>query len=527
MPKNKLDKTKLRIEEANKLIENGDQTAARRMLERVVLEFRNSNSPTITNAKTKLNNLIKAAHRAGKCFYSGVVELLHLENQSKGIIAQLNQAYEYKDGNNIHNFCALMSSALKSMQKCRKSQTNLAIETRMIQLLNEFQNTGEAQFSADLSAKVLKATNSKTGVIFMAFEDDESKGMYLQRLREKGFHQLATTKEIMQQGDVALLQQFIDITDNVLDYDNNGFSPIHYLLMYADKFGKEFETALKILLEKGEIINRKTTSGLTALHILCSTHNQVADPVSLAKILINNGCSVNEESTAGITPLYFATASELALKNGVHIDLVKYLVDSGAHTDLNVTDSQGEKRLQKNRLFGCLVVQKNIPGLNALLQANAAVGINFQIPPELIRQLDAKNGVVISFFNGKLVDKRNPIFRGFKNSITNQEELGAAHLENKVSLDFIVQIETRIEKAKNPYISDVELTHSMTQLKEELTRANALIAERKQIEDRVKFILESEENIGEIPFLLKEYIAKLQPYKDEIAESSLPTLSRK
>lgn len=527
MPKSKLDKAKLRIDEANQLMENGDQTAARKILESIVIEFRNSNSPTITNAKTKLNNLIKAAHQAGKCFYSGVVELLHLENQNKGIIAQLNRAYDYKEENSIFTFCLQMKVALKVIHESRRSETNLAIESRMMQLLNEYQNTAQTQLSADLTAEVIKASNSNNGLIFTAFEDDKSKEMYLQRLHEKGFYRLTTVREIMQQGDILLLRQFIDIKDNVLNYDNDGFSPIHYLLVYADKFGKHFEIALKILLDKGEMINRKTIFGLTALHMLCMTPNQVADPVNLAKILLDNGCSVNEESTAGITPLCFATRSKHDSKDVVHTDLVKYLVDSGAHINLKVIDSQGEELVEKEGLFDYLIEERNIPGLNALLQANAALGITFQIPRELIRQLDAKDAVVISFFNGKFADKSDPVFRGFKNAITTEEELVDAYLNKKVSLDFVVQIQTRIEKIKDPSISDAELTRRMTQLKEHLTRGTAHIDEQNEIEGMVKFYL-AKNNTEEACLLVEKLIANMQAYAGEAPDrAGQPTLSRK
>lgn len=117
---------------------------------------------------------------------------------------------------------------------------------------------------------------------------------------------------------VAIEEGCVELVEILLEYgaDINSLlgeeTPLHVSVTKSNK------AVIKMLLQKGAIVNAKTKYEKTALHIAAEHAKYEA-----VKILLEYGADVNSKTDDGITPLHLAD-------KGHHLEIVKYLIQFGA-----------------------------------------------------------------------------------------------------------------------------------------------------------------------------------------------------
>lgn len=156
--------------------------------------------------------------------------------------------------------------------------------------------------------------------------------------------QASLVKSIRKQdmGQIRYLLQYG--TDVNFTFDEHLETPLHlsiyFLYLYNDRMHMNKEI-VKLLIEYGANVNAKNLTGMTPLHILCSTHSN--DTIIVAKLLIDNGADINtQEYVYRFTPLH------LAAKAG-NKKLINFLLDSGADKDIEANYSKKAEDMTNNQ----------------------------------------------------------------------------------------------------------------------------------------------------------------------------------
>ncbi|WP_218814551.1 ankyrin repeat domain-containing protein [Rickettsiella endosymbiont of Dermanyssus gallinae] len=136
--------------------------------------------------------------------------------------------------------------------------------------------------------------------------------------------------------------------------DKQGNTPLHY----ACKNGNE--AFVKLLLEKGTVIDIANGEGNTPLHYACENGNGTIVNLLLKKGV---GSSINSENDEGTTPLHYAC------KNGNGI-IVNLLLKNEATSSINNKDEKGNTPLH----YACKNGNETI--INLLLKNGAVLSIN-------------------------------------------------------------------------------------------------------------------------------------------------------
>jgi ankyrin repeat protein len=131
-----------------------------------------------------------------------------------------------------------------------------------------------------------------------------------------------------------------------------GESYIHFYI-------EEFNTLVRMLIEKGVELNRVDNLGKTALIIAFQNGRY-----QIAKALINNGADINIRDNDGKSALWYAVRNILSLRD---VDVIQMLLDRGA--DTNILDEDGSTLLMNT--YSYTVLQFLLTRPEIITQLNA------------------------------------------------------------------------------------------------------------------------------------------------------------
>lgn len=231
------------------------------------------------------------------------------------------------------------------------------------------------------------------------------------KLNGKGITLLETVEQILKTRNFGTIYLYLFTKytrANINALDNEGFAPIHHLFTTYHNAANFIQT-LNILINMGADLSCKDKNGRTLLHLmlqLAKTEPDNEDLFLAIAVLLKKGANPNAELNNGLTPMYFAALTG----NPMYVSL---LTNQDATVDL---------KGRRGGLFEMLAFKKDIASLNCLMQGDAAYGVQFTLPNELLMNLDAGSGVVLAFINGKFVDELRANLPGFQNAITSIEQ---------------------------------------------------------------------------------------------------------
>ena len=167
--------------------------------------------------------------------------------------------------------------------------------------------------------------------------------MNFNKLYESIF-QPASKREVEERKNMMEIEKFKDwMKENGIKYKEDSKGNLVDVVidnLYKDEdaylhFASQYNriNMVKLLLDKGADVNKKTEYGKTPLHYAC-----IGDNLDMAKFLIDNGADVNAKDDNGETSLHI-----ISKQYGSNTELIKLLIDNGA--DINSRDNKNRTPL--------------------------------------------------------------------------------------------------------------------------------------------------------------------------------------
>lgn len=313
-------------------------------------------------------------------------------------------------------------------------------------------------------------------MIFSPLPDDENfQAEFQAALSRRKMAMLKAFGEIVATGNLGmvmiyLLQQGREFINKI---DDQGYAPIHYLSVCC-KTLKDFIEVFSLLKNQGADINIQTNKGLTLLHMLVANHTRTfgneQESLQAIAFLLSQDCNPNIASRDHITPLVTAARNQ-------NLVLVSLLVEGGATADLKGIPGVA---------FEMFANSGNIAALNCLLQGNAALAVSFDLEDKWMKQLDAGNGVVLAYINGKFSSDLKTEFKlpGLQKAYAGMDEVIMGFIKGKMSEQLF-----NIVLRKSILISYPDASEEF--IKEQVQNTHQQINEIKVAEKRSQFLHET------------------------------------
>lgn len=309
-------------------------------------------------------------------------------------------------------------NVINAFTKASQTQSNSAAPASA-----ELKDRADSADSKERSESSASTSNATVPAFAIEMPRDKKTARAIQsKLEDKGIEILRTPFQILATHNPTTLLTYMLLSRHKINaVDKDGFAPIHHLCTtYKDL--NSFITSFRILVQYGADIHVGDKAGRTILHLMLqiAKDQPLEEMETIIAYLLSQGLDPNALTTSGSTTLASAAKSGKP-------SLVQLLNEAGASVDFKGV---------KNALFDWFAFNKDIAALNCLMQGDAAFAVHFELPQDLLSQLDAGNGIVIGFINGISAEdlKQHPDHKidGFRSAITDLREVIALYTDGNL-----------------------------------------------------------------------------------------------